>query len=216
MPNQAQRFIVVTLLSIVIPCSATLGVLAAVISAFNASLPVIIGTMLIVFAILSAILSRLMPREEFIYELPPLRIPLTSNVINKTKMRFSGFFTEVLPLLLVMNIGIRVLMDSGALEYFRGMDGFSRSLFGIPAEALVAVLITIFQRYLAPLVLINLPLTSREATIAIAMIALSLPCLPAIVMTIRELGLKSLVKIMVMGLTTSFTVGVILNLILPY
>jgi ferrous iron transport protein B len=216
MPNQAQRFIVVTLLSIVIPCSATLGVLAAVIVAFNASLPVIIGTMLLVFAILSSILSRLMPQEEFIYELPPLRIPLVSNVINKTKMRFSGFFTEVLPLLLVMNIGIRMLMDSGALEYFRGMDSFSRALFGIPAEALVAVLITIFQRYLAPLVLINLPLTSREATIAIAMIALSLPCLPAIVMTIKELGLKSLLKIMAMGLATSFTVGVLLNLILPY
>jgi ferrous iron transport protein B len=215
MPNQAQRFIVVTLLSIVIPCSATLGVLAAVIAAFNASLPIIIGMMLLVFVILSSILSRLMPREEFIYELPPLRIPLTSNVINKTKMRFSGFFTEVLPLLLVMNIGIRALMDSGALEYFRGMDGFSRAVFGIPAQALVAVFITIFQRYLAPLVLINLPLTSREATIAIAMIALSLPCLPAIVMTIRELGLKSLLKIMAMGLATSFLVGFILNLILP-
>ncbi len=216
MPNQAQRFMVVTLLSIVIPCSATLGVLAAVISAFNASLPTIIGMMLMVFAILSAILSRFMPREEFIYELPPLRIPLTSNVINKTRLRFAGFFTEVLPLLLVMNIGIRALMDSGALEYFRGLDSFSRLIFGIPAEALVAVFITIFQRYLAPLVLINLPLTSREATIAIAMIALSLPCLPAIVMTIRELGWKSLAKILVMGLTTSFTVGVILNLVLPH
>lgn len=215
MPNQAQRFIVVTLLSIVIPCSATLGVLAAVIAAFNASLPVIIGTMLLVFAILSSILSRLIPREEYIYELPPLRVPLISNVINKTNMRFTGFFTEVLPLLLVMNIGIRMLMDSGALEYFRGMDGFSRALFGIPAEALVAVLITIFQRYLAPIVLINLPLTSREATIAIAMIALSLPCLPAIVMTIRELGLKNLVKIIAMGLATSFTVGFLLNLLLP-
>ncbi len=216
MPNQAQRFIVVTLLSIVIPCSATLGVLTAVIAAFNASLPIIIGMMLVVFAILSSILSRLMPREEFIYELPPLRIPLFSNVINKTKMRFTGFFTEVLPLLLVMNIGIRGLMDSGALEYFQGMEGFSRAVFGIPAEALAAVFITIFQRYLAPLVLINLPLTSREATIAIAMIALSLPCLPAIVMTIRELGLKSIVKIMAMGLTTSFTVGILLNLVLPY
>jgi ferrous iron transport protein B len=157
-----------------------------------------------------------MPREEFIYELPPLRIPLTNNVLNKIKMRFSGFFTEVLPLLLIMNIGIRFLMDSGALEHVHNLEGFSRNVFGIPAEALAAVFITIFQRYLAPLVLINLPLTPREATIAIAMIALSLPCLPAIVMTIRELGLKSLAQIIAMGLATSFTVGVLLNVVLPH
>ncbi|MDD4801734.1 MAG: ferrous iron transport protein B [Syntrophomonas sp.] len=215
MPNHGQRFIIVTLLSIVIPCSATLGVLAAVIAAFNAYLAVIIGMMLLVFAVLAKLLSRMVPREEFIYELPPLRIPITSNVINKIKIRFSGFFTEVLPLLLVMNIAVRMLMDSGALEYFKAMEGFSRALFGIPGEALIAVFITIFQRYLAPLVLINLSLTSREATIAIAMISLSLPCLPAIVMTIRELGLKNLVKIIMMGLATSFSVGIFLNIILP-
>lgn len=217
MPDYAQRFIIIALLSIVIPCAATLGILASVISAFDASLLVIAASMLGALMVLGFGLSRLNPREEvFVYELPPLRIPVWANVWNKIKMRFAGFFTEILPLLLVMSIIIRTLIESGALEYFSRMEGFTRLLFGIPAEAFVAVLVTIFQRYLAPLVLLNLSLTPREATIAISMIALSLPCLPVMVMTIREIGIKGLLKILGLGLLTSFTVGAVLNLILPF
>lgn len=216
MPNYAQRFITITLLSIVIPCAATVGIMAMVVSEFGASLAVLVITMLITMLVLGAILSRLMPMEsEFIYELPPLRIPQWSNVGSKIRIRFAGFFTEVLPLLIVMSIIIRALMESGVLAMFQGMESFTRAVFGIPAEAFVAVLITIFQRYLAPLVLLNLPLSPREATISITMIALSLPCLPVMVMTVRELGIKSLLKILLMGFATSFTVGVILNLLLP-
>lgn len=216
MPDYTQRFIIIALLSIVIPCAATLGILTSVISAFDASLPVIMLTMLVTLMVLGLVLSCLNPREEvFVYELPPLRVPLGRNVWNKIKMRFSGFFTEILPLLLVMSIIIRTLIESGVLEYFKHWEGFTRFLFGIPAEAFVAVLVTIFQRYLAPLVLLNLNLTPREATIAISMIALSLPCLPVMVMTIREIGVKGLVKILMLGFLTSFTVGIVLNLILP-
>ncbi|CFX17305.1 Nucleoside recognition Gate [Syntrophomonas zehnderi OL-4] len=216
LPNDTQRFIVITLLSIVIPCAATVGVLVMISAKFNASLAVIVSTMLIVMLLLGLILSRLSPQEDaFIYELPPLRVPQAKNVWNKIKLRFSGFFTEVLPLLLIMSIAIRALIESNLLEVFQGMESITRLLFGIPAEAFVAVLITIFQRYLAPLVLLNLSLTSREATIALSMIALSLPCLPVMVVTVRELGFKSLFKILGMGFITSFAVGMSLNMILP-
>ncbi|MDD3853899.1 MAG: ferrous iron transporter B [Syntrophomonadaceae bacterium] len=216
LPNEGQRFIVVTLLSIVVPCAATLGILASVISSLGASLPVIASTMLVTFLVLAFILSRSLPRQDdFIYELPPLRVPLWNNAWSKIKIRFSGFFTEILPLLLVMSIIIRAIIESGVLHVFSGMDSFTRALFGIPSEAFVAVLLTIFQRYLAPLVLLNLPLTPREATIAIVMVAISLPCLPVMVMTIRELGVRSLIKILAMGLTVSFIIGITLNLILP-
>ena len=172
--------------------------------------------MLTVMLVLGLILSRLSTQEEvFIYELLPLRMPLAKNIWTKIKARFSGFFTEILPLLLVMSIAVRALIESNLLDVFRGMKFFTRLLFGIPAEAFVAVLITVFQRYLAPLVLLNLTLTPREATISLAMIALSLPCLPVMVVTVKELGAKSLLKILLMGLTCSATVGMVLNLILP-
>jgi len=216
MTHERERFIVITLLSIVIPCAATLGILASVISAFNVSPAVIVATMLVTLILLGLILNRLLPQEKiFVCELPPLRIPGWSNLVNKVKIRFAGFFTEVLPLLLVMSIAVRALIESGILEKLHSFEEVSHFVFGIPSEALVAVLITIFQRYLAPLILLHLTLTPREATIAIAMISLSLPCLPAMVMIVREIGVKGLIKILAMGLATSSAVGIMLNILLP-
>lgn len=216
LPNAAERFIIATLLSIVVPCAASLGVMAAVISKFHAYIWVVAATMLVVLLLLGFGLSRLMPREEnFVYELPPLRIPSWHNTWQKVVSRSAGFFTEVLPFLLLMNIVLRALMETGVLEWFKAMEGFSQLFFGIPAEALVAVLITIFQRYLAPLVLLNLALSPREATVAITMIALSLPCLPVMTMIVKEMGAKRLISILALGVLSSFSVGVALNLILP-
>jgi len=216
LPNQQQRFIAIVLLSVVIPCAATLGILASVIATFEASLMVIMVTMIMTLIILGYVLSRIMSTEEvFIYELPPLRIPLWSNLWTKLKIRFSGFFTEVLPLLLVMSIAVRALIESGLLNHLQSIENITRMLFGIPAEAFAAVLLTIFQRYLAPLILLNLDLSAREATIAISMIALSLPCLPVMVMTVREIGFKGLAKVLAIGMSTSILVGIILNLLLP-
>jgi ferrous iron transport protein B len=214
--RERERFIVITMLSIVIPCAATLGILTSVIAAFHVSPVIIVATMLITLVVLGLILNHLLPQEKlFVCELPPLRIPTWGNLLNKIKIRFAGFFTEVLPLLLVMSIAVRALIESGILEHLYALEGISRSLFGIPAEALVAVLVTIFQRYLAPLILLHMTLTPREATIAIAMISLSLPCLPAMVMIIREIGVRGLLKIVGMGLLTSFIVGISLNILLP-
>ena len=214
--RERERFIVITILSIVIPCAATLGILTSVIAAFHVSPAIIVATMLITLVVLGLILNHLLPQEKlFVCELPPLRIPTWGNLLNKVKIRFAGFFTEVLPLLLVMSIAVRALLESGVLEHLYALEGISRTLFGIPAEALVAVLVTIFQRYLAPLILLHMTLTPREATIAIAMISLSLPCLPAMVMIVREIGARGLLKILGMGFLTSFIVGIGLNMVLP-
>lgn len=214
--SQSQRFIIVALLSIVIPCASTTGILVSVISAFHASGFTVVLAMLAAFIGLGWLLRALYgEKEEILYELPPLRIPRWGNVMTKTRMRFAGFFTEVLPILVIMSVAVRVVLDSGWLTELHHLEPVARTLFGIPAEALIAVIITITQRYLAPLVLLNLSLTPREATIAISMIALSLPCFPVIVMTVRELGIKPVLKIIGLGLAVSAMVGMILNLLLP-
>ncbi|MEQ8236409.1 MAG: ferrous iron transporter B [Syntrophomonadaceae bacterium] len=217
LPGVGQRFIIITLLSIVIPCAATLGMISAVIAAFKASLGVVAMTMLAVFVIMGRLLKHMFAEKtEFVYELPPLRLPLAKNIWAKIRIRFGGFFAEVLPMLVVMSIAVRVIISSGILVRLHALDSVTRSLLGIPAEAFVAVLITVVQRYLAPLVLLNLSLDPREATIAVAMIVLSLPCLPVSVMIVREAGGKALAQIMAMGLAVSFTVGALLNLLLPH
>lgn len=216
LPSEGQRFIVIALLGIVIPCAGTIGMLSSVIAAFHASAPVVIAAMIMAFFGVGWLLKlRYGKAEEMIYELPPLRVPVLANMLTKTRMRFTGFFTEVLPLLLVMSVAVRVVLESNVLVRLQAFERVSQALFGIPAEALAAVLVTIVQRYLAPLVLLNLQLSPREATIATAMIALSVPCLPVVVVTMRETGWKNMLKIFGMGIAISAGIGMTLNLILP-
>ncbi|MDH7498623.1 MAG: FeoB small GTPase domain-containing protein, partial [Syntrophomonadaceae bacterium] len=76
LPTPQQRFIVIALLSIVIPCAATVGMITAVVAALQASLGVVAASMLVVFILLGLVLSRLFgDRTELLYELPPLRVP---------------------------------------------------------------------------------------------------------------------------------------------
>lgn len=214
--SEGQRFIVVALLSIVIPCAGTIGMLSSTIVAFDAYIPVIILSMLGVFLLLGWILKKLYgENEDRVYELPSLRMPQAANVAKKIRLRFQGFFTEVLPLLLVLSVVVRIIIESGVLNRLHNLGSLTYTLFGLPPEAVIGVLLTIIQRYLAPLVILNLNLDPRQATIAITMIALSVPCLPVVVMTIREMGVKAVLKIVGVGFAVSLSIGFILNLVLP-
>jgi ferrous iron transport protein B len=193
------------------------GIIAAVIAKFEANLLVIIFSMLLVFMILSMLLGRMLPGErmDLILEVPPLRLPILKNVLIKTWIRLESFFTQVLPLMLVMSLIIRVLLERGAFQCLGGISSLTSFFLGIPGEAFIGVVITVVQRYLAPMVLLNLPLSAREATIASTMVSLSFPCLPVSILILKELGLRGLLKILVLAGVVPVIVGLLLNMILP-
>ena len=95
------------------------------------------------------------------------------------------------------------------------LDRFSLGLMGIKGEVLLGVALTSVQRYLAPAVLLGMPLSPREATIASAMVALAFPCLPASLVTIKELGGRALAFLFVLGTAMPLLTGIVLNVVLP-
>lgn len=216
--SDAERFIVITLVSIIVPCAASLGIITAVVTNFQASAAVIVVTMLTAFFGLSILMSRMLKDavQDLVLEVPPLRLPVVKDVLSKTWGRVKDFFTHVLPLMLIASIIIRVLLDLGVFQLLEQSTPVTRLLFGIRGEVFAGLLTTVVQRYLAPLVLLNLPLDAREATIACAMIALSFPCLPVSILSYRELGGRNFLKIMGIAGALPVAVGLILNLLLPH
>lgn len=217
MPGRAQRFIVSALLAITIPCAASLGIIAGLGTTFGAHLSIIYGSMAAVFILLGVALGRTSEGTErhLVLEIPPLRPPVMSNVLSKTWMRLGGFFGHVLPLLVVTSIGVQTLLDLGALEGLAGLSAFSLRWLGIRGESLVGVAVSVVQRYMGPMVLMSLPLSAREATIAGAMVSVSMPCLPVSILIGKELGWGAVLKIFGLALLLSFSLGVVLHLVLP-
>ncbi len=130
-------------------------------------------------------------------------------------MRFEGFFNQVLPVLMITGIGVKILLNTRALSGLARLDPISTRFLGISGQSLAAVAVTVVQRYAALMVLLNLPLGPREATIAASMISLSMPCLPVSFLVAKEFGWKTLAAIFAMALMISLGTGFALNLLLP-
>lgn len=216
LPDKQSRLVVTALLAIPIPCAATIGIVTGVAKSFGANLWVIYGSVSVVFVLLARLLAKYLKSDyELILEVPPIQIPSLKGVGMKVWMRLEGFFKQVLPVLIMTSIGIKILLNSGALEVLSKLDPISMKVFGIQGQSLAAVAVTVVQRYAAPMILLNLPLSAREATIATSMIALSMPCLPVSFLVFKEFGWKTLIYIFAIAILISLTVGITLNLLLP-
>jgi ferrous iron transport protein B len=212
-----ERFIASTLVSIVIPCAAMLGIVSGVVAKFDVNILILILVLLFSWILLGLCLNSLLKgtKEEIILEVPPLRMPLFKNVIYKTWFRMKDFFTRVLPLLLLAGIAIRVLLETNIFNSMSRLDYLTKPLLGLSGETFAGISVVVIQRYLAPLFLLNLNLGVREATIACAMILVTFPCLPNSVILWRELGFKKFLAIFALAGFLSLSVGIILNIVLP-
>ncbi|HHY18158.1 MAG TPA: ferrous iron transporter B, partial [Firmicutes bacterium] len=216
LPGRSSRLIVSALLAIPIPCAATLGIIAGVGKHFGANLKIVYGSILVVFFLIARIMAQyLREDQELMLEIPPVQLPSARGVGAKVWMRFEGFFNQVLPVLMITGIGVKILLNTRALSGLARLDPISTRFLGISGQSLAAVAVTVVQRYAAPMVLLNLPLGPREATIAASMISLSMPCLPVSFLVAKEFGWKTLAAIFAMALMISLGTGFALNLLLP-
>ena len=217
LPGRDARLLALLPIGLVIPCASSLGILSAVIAKFGANLWVILGSMVLAFLTVSIVASRILKVQTYdlVLEVPPLRAPHMGNIVVKTWVRMRSFFLHVLPILLLAGIIVRILIETDVLVRLEALSPFTRPLWGLGGETVVGITATIIQRYVAPMVLLNLALTAREATIASTMVALSWPCLPVLVLVAKEMGMKAIYMLISVGLALPLGVGLLLNLILP-
>ena len=183
--------------------------------AFGADLRVIYGAIVIVFLLLARVVARYLKADsELVLEIPPVRVPSIKAVASKAWMRMEGFFKQVLPVLMVTGLGVRILLDTGILSVLSRLDPISTSFFGISGQSLVSVAVTVVQRYAAPMVLLNLPLSAREHHSRIHDLAL-FAMHPCFLSDCKEFGWKTLASIFALAIGITLSTGFVLNLILP-
>lgn len=225
LPSEESRRSASIAIATVVPCAATVSLGLTVLARFGGNpLAVAIAVSVAIFVVTRSLgLVARRARDPLVLELPPLRFPIIRNVLLKTNMRLAGFFSHVLPLLVMMNVCLRLII-AGGLPY--GPEGglhepstaFARLLergLGIPPAVLGGVALTLLQRYLAPLFLLQLNLSGRQATIAVTMVAMGLPCLPSAATLWREMGPGAVMTSILIGVVSSLGGAAVLNLILP-
>ena len=123
------RILVTLLLALAVPCSAQLGVVMGMLAGVSLGASLIWGgVVLLVLMLVGWLAARLMPGERtpLVVELPPLRMPVLSNVLVKTAARLEWYIKEAVPLFLLGTVILFVLDKVGALPLlFRASNRWS-------------------------------------------------------------------------------------------
>jgi ferrous iron transport protein B len=213
--SKRERFIASTLISIGVPCVPLQAMIFGLLGSFSGIY--VGGVYLVLFSvvvILGIILNRILPgySPELLIEIPPYRFPPLSILGKKLYFRIKGFLIEAIPIVLLGVLAINILLYFGLMNYVTGIFApVIQGLFGLPKEAVIALIIGFLRKDVAVGMLAPLGLSVKQLFIATTLLAISFPCIATFIVMLKELGLKYLALATLIMIVVSVTVGSILN-----
>ncbi|MGL4669674.1 MAG: nucleoside recognition domain-containing protein, partial [Methanobacteriaceae archaeon] len=216
--TKRERTIATLLMALMIPCSAQLGVIFALLSGHPVSLWIWLGVILLNFIVLGLIAKKFLPGSQpsFFMELPPLRWPSLTNVVKKTWTRLVMYIKELLPLFLLISIVIWALDLIGVFPFIINLLNPVTNLLGLPDTATQSFVLGFFRRDFGAAGLLDIQntLTGVQLLVAATTLTLFLPCVAQLMVMIRERGWLTASSIAILSISLAFFVGFLLNLIL--
>ena len=184
--SEKQRFMMMTLLSVFIPCGAQLGIMLALIPQYTGY---ILLYLLLGFFVVGAVLNRIVPGSspELITDIPPLREPQYGNVSTKLWLRVRGFLTTAVPFVLLGVGVINVLYLGGAIQWLAtSLEPVLTGWFGVPKETVPALIAGFLRKDLAVAQLANIGMTPFQTVMSVVMVSIYFPCVATFAMLLKE------------------------------
>lgn len=222
-----ERFIATLLLALGVPCSAQLGVILGVSAAYSPAVTLtVLGVVLSQLILVGSVAARVIPgeRSDFIFELPPLRVPLLRNILLKTWLRLRWFFGEIVPLFLLATF-VLFLLDRLRFGARTGTEWIEYALrplvvgwLHLPAEAARVFVMGFLRRDYGAAGLFDLAqqgaLTETQIVVSLVVITLFVPCLANFLIIVREQGWRRALGIVGFILPFAFAIGGLLGWLL--
>jgi ferrous iron transport protein B len=225
--SRKERLIATLLLALGIPCSAQLGVILGISASFSfgATLTVL-GVVAMQLLLVGYLSSRLIKgrRSEFIFEIPPIRVPQLKNVLLKTAYRLRWYIQEAVPLFVFGTLVLFFLdrMSLGGRSLLAWIQNaltpvLTRLLY-LPAQAAPVFVLGFLRRDYGAAGLFqmvrNHMLTAQQAVVSLIVITLFVPCLASFLVIVKEQGMKRALAITGFIIPFAVTVGATVSWIL--
>jgi ferrous iron transport protein B len=220
--SKRERLLVTLLLVLAVPCSAQLGVVMGMLAGISLGATMIwSGVVLLVLLAVGWLAAQVVPgeRSQLMVELPPLRLPVFSNVMLKTLARLEWYLKEVVPLFLLGTLMLFLLDKSGILSWLtQAAEPLIAGWLGLPPEASAAFLIGFLRRDFGATGLFQMEaqglLNPLQVVVAMVTITLFIPCVASVMMIAKERGWRNAIGMMVLVFPLAFLVGGLLNRVL--
>lgn len=197
--TKKQRFMMITLLAIFIPCGAQLGVIFSLIPEFAG---IILLYLLIGFIFFGFVLHKVIPGRspEILIDIPPYRAPSLENVSKKLWVRTKGFFTTAIPFVL-LGVGlVNVLYLGGVIDWLaEGLGPLLTIWFGVPRETVGPLVAGFLRKDLAVAQLSAIEMTKYQLISSVVLVNLYFPCIATFIMMMKEgseRGLRGVLEIL--------------------
>jgi ferrous iron transport protein B len=208
-----ERLIVTFLLALAIPCSAQLGVVMGMLASYGVGAFLIwLGTVVFVLFTVGWLSGKLVrgKRIPLMTELPPMRLPMLSNVLKKTWSRLKWYLMEVIPLFLIGAALMFVLDLIGFLPWLtRAGEPLVTGWLGLPKEASAALLMGFLRRDFGATGLFALgsSLSPEQGLVGLVTLTIFVPCIASTMMIIKEQGLKTAIIMTGTIIPLAFLIG---------
>ena len=216
--SRRERFIVLTLLAISVPCTAQTAMIVALVGQHGARyLAIVYGTLAGLWLVLGYVLNKVMRggSPEILLEIPSYHIPPIRAVVKKLWMRMEAFLADAVPFMLGGIVLMNVLFVTGLIGVLaKVFSPVVTRMMGLPETVVVALLMGFLRKDVAVGMLAPLGLTAKQLVIASTVLAVYFPCIAAFVVLLKELGLRDMIKSAGIMVALAVLVGTGLNLIL--
>ncbi|WP_235334241.1 ferrous iron transport protein B [Pelosinus fermentans] len=219
--TRRERTLATFLLSLTIPCSAQLGVILALLSDSFLSLTIWGCYILLIFGIVGRLSGSLLPgnSSSFYMEIPPLRLPMLSNVLHKAFIRMWWYFIEILPIFIITSIVLWIGDRTGVLTYIIYSMQPVMSSLSLPIETAQPFLLGFFRRDYGAAGLYEMvtshSLSKEQLLIASVTLTLFVPCIAQVAVMIKERGVFISIIMLCSIIFLAFMGGLLLSKILP-
>lgn len=209
--TRREKIIATALLGLTIPCSAQLGVITGMISPLGAKyLTIYLVTILLVFVITGTLLNKFLPGKssDLFIDLPPIRMPVVTNVLKKTWSKTWMFIKEATPLFALGALIITILNETGILVAVQNFVApITVNFLKLPKGAATAFIMGIIRRDFGAAGLTGLALSPAQTVVSLVVITLFVPCIASIMVMFKERSKMEALTIWLGSFILAFLVG---------
>jgi ferrous iron transport protein B len=219
--TKKEKLITIALLGLTIPCSAQLGVIQGLLTNIGGFLPWLIwgGTLFLVFVLTGLVLNKLVPGEcgHFVSDIPPIRLPIFKNLMQKTIQRTKVFMNEAIPAFFIAALVVGVLQVTGILKYIiNWAEPILADVLLLPKEVTLSFILGMIRRDFGAFGLMEIPLNAAQLVTVCVVLTLFVPCIATVAVMIKEKNLKIAMGIWVSSWILALGIGAILARVLPF
>ncbi|HEX2952699.1 MAG TPA: nucleoside recognition domain-containing protein, partial [Bacillota bacterium] len=216
--NRREKILTIVLLFMSVPCLSQSAMILSIGIRYGVMTVVSIYSILIIMALgMNFAMNKIYKKgdtPEFFTEFPSCRIPSAKLLAEKLRIRIVDYFVEVLPMIAVGVLLMNVLTAVHVLSFITELIKKPIDLLmGLPPGIAPVMLLNFLRGDASVALLVSLHLNAHQFIIACVFLVLSTPCVASFFTMIKELGIRTALKMVGVIFLATVAVTLLLHLL---